>query len=162
MDAASQAEPKPPDRRISRPAVLGLVCLPLGFLLILLFYPQDRSSILNSPSFGENVWQVVILATGILAPIAATSLGVWSIFQIRRSAGLIFGLPLAVTASLFYPIILLDLILIILGWLIFGQIQDSGLIPLVWFFLILLMDYLIIRLTWKAVSKSPPGPTIGE
>jgi hypothetical protein len=64
-----------------------------------------------------------------------------------------YGLPLAVFVSLFYPIIVLDLILIIIGWTLLGSIEELSIIPLAWLFIILVIDYLIIRLTWRYANK---------
>jgi hypothetical protein len=62
-------------------------------------------------------------------------------------------LPLAVFVSLFYPIIVLDLILIFIGWTFLGTIEGASIIPLAWLFLILLIDYLIIRFAWRTATK---------
>jgi hypothetical protein len=34
-----------------------------------------------------------------------------------------------------------------------GPLSGSSLIPLAWLFLILLVDYLIIRFTWRAANR---------
>jgi len=60
---------------------------------------------------------------------------------------------LAVFLGLFYPIILLSLILFILGWTLLGNIRSTGLIPLAWLVIVLAIDYWIVRVTWnKAIS----------
>lgn len=60
---------------------------------------------------------------------------------------------LAVFLSLFYPIILLSLILFILGWTLLGNVISSSLIPLAWLVIVLVIDYWIVRVTWnKAIS----------
>ena len=62
-------------------------------------------------------------------------------------------MPLAVFVSLFYPILVLDLILFIIGWSVLSDIKGWDLIPLVWLTLVLVIDYFIIRTTWRAVNK---------
>ncbi|UCF27004.1 MAG: hypothetical protein JSW42_10180, partial [Chloroflexota bacterium] len=84
---------------------------------------------------------------------ASTALGLISISQIRNSNGGIYGLPLAVFVSLFYPIIIISLFLVFTGWTFLGSLSGSSLIPLAWLFLILLVDYLIIRFTWRAANR---------
>jgi len=62
-------------------------------------------------------------------------------------------MPLAVFVSLFYPIIILDILLIVIGWLVFGEIEGWEIIPLVWFTLILVIDYFIVRFVWRAATR---------
>ena len=143
----------PQERRISRLAIVGTAVLPFGFLLVLFFLPISTSS---TPAAAPT-WQIILrylaLLLAVIAPFASTALGFISISQIRRSNGEIYGLPLAVFVSLFYPILVLSLFLIFLGWTFLGPISGSSLIPLAWLFLILLIDYLIIRFTWRAAKR---------
>jgi E3 ubiquitin-protein ligase DOA10 len=62
-------------------------------------------------------------------------------------------LALAVFVSLFYPIIVLDLILIFIGWTLLGNIEGWGFLPVIWLFFVFAIDYLIIRTTWRAASR---------
>jgi hypothetical protein len=124
----------PQKSRLSRLAISGAALLPFGFLLGLFFIPISTS----------------LLA--VIIPFASTTLGLISISQIRKSAGEIYGLPLAVFVSLFYPIVVLSGLLVILGWTFLGTLSRSSLIPLAWLFVILLIDYLIVRLTWRAAK----------
>jgi hypothetical protein len=62
-------------------------------------------------------------------------------------------MPLAVFVSLFYPIIILDILMIVIGWLIFGEIEGWEIIPLVWFTLIVVIDYFIVRFVWRATTR---------
>jgi hypothetical protein len=55
-----------------------------------------------------------VLALSLSAPVGATILGIVAISQIRRSNGALYGLPLAVTDALFFPLILLDAVLVAL------------------------------------------------
>ena len=141
------------DRRISRLAIIGALLIPFGFFLVLLFFPFYRSTTPTSPSNWQLLLRFTLLPLSVAAPIASTALGFISISQIRKSNGTIYGLPFAVFVSLFYPIIILDLILIIIGWTFLGTIEGSSIIPLTWLFIILVIDYLIVRFTRRAATK---------
>ncbi|MBE9474225.1 MAG: hypothetical protein IMY85_04985 [Chloroflexi bacterium] len=153
MSSSSLSNDTSPERRISRLAIIGALLLPIGFLLILFFIPLGRSTTPTSPSTWQILFRFTLLPLSIIAPIASTVLGFISISQIRKSNGTIYGLPLAVFVSLFYPIIVLDLILIIIGWTFLGTIEGSSIIPLAWLFIILVIDYLIVRYTWRTAIK---------
>jgi hypothetical protein len=56
---------------------------------------------------------------------------------------------MSVFLSLFFPIIILDLLLFILGWSILGRITASSLLPLVFLVVVVLVDYWIVRVTWN-------------
>jgi hypothetical protein len=56
---------------------------------------------------------------------------------------------LSVFLSLFYPIIILNLLLFMLGWSILGSIITSSLLPLVFLVVVVLVDYWIVRVTWN-------------
>ncbi len=139
----------PTNRRISKLALIGTILLPFGFL----FIPVYQSSGVSSPTTWQILLRYAVLTLAFIIPFASTALGFVSISQIRNSNGAIYGMPLAVFVSLFYPIILLDLILVFLGWTFLGTLARSSLIPLAWFFLILLIDYLLIRYTWRTVNQ---------
>ena len=151
--ASSSSMDQPQDRKVSRLAIIGAMLLPFGFFLILLFVPINASTTPQSPSTWQIVLRFTLLPLAVIAPFASTALGFASISQIRNSNGSIYGLPLAVFVSLFYPIIVLDLILAFLGWTFLGRIEGLSILPLAWFFLILVIDYLIIRFTWRAAKK---------
>jgi hypothetical protein len=130
MDAQTPPEGSSKDIHISRLAITAAVILPVGFLLVLFFIPS--SSITATPSVftSQILVRYAILLLSIIALFTSTALGFISISQIRKSNGLITGLPLAVFVSLFYPIIILDLILIYIGWRFLGTIEGTSLIPL--------------------------------
>ncbi len=121
---------EPSGRRLSRPAIIGTAILPFGFLLVLFFFPiLATSSPVKTPTWLDTI-RYAVLFLGIIAPFASTALGVTSILQIRNSNGEIYGLPLAVFTTLFYPIIYLSLFLIFIGWTFLGGISGSSLVPL--------------------------------
>jgi hypothetical protein len=153
MSSSSLSNDTSPNRRISRLAVIGALLIPFGFFLVLFFFPLSRSTTPTSPSNWQTLLRFTLLPLSVVAPIASTALGFISTSQIRNSNGTIYGLPLAVFVSLIYPIIVLDLILIFIGWTLLGTIEGASIIPLAWLFLILVIDYLIVRFTWRAATK---------
>ena len=153
MSSSSLSNDTSPERRISRLAIIGALLIPIGFFTVLLFFPLSRSTTPTSPSNWQIILRFTLLPLSVVAPIASTALGFISTSRIRNSHGTIYGLPLAVFVSLFYPIIVLDLILIFIGWTLLGTIEGLSIIPLAWFFLILLIDYLIIRFAWRTATK---------
>ncbi len=143
---------KSQDRKISRLAIIGALLLPVLFL-ILIFVTLNSSTTLTSPSNLQILLRFTILLTAVIASFASIALGFTSISQIRNSNGSIYGLPLAVFVSLFYPIIVLDVILIIIGWTLLGDIEGWGFLPVIWLFFVFAIDYLIIRTTWRAANR---------
>jgi hypothetical protein len=117
--------------------------LPFGFMLVLLFFPSSLPSLLRG----------LLIGFGGIALLGSTILGYAGIRQIRSSGSPWYGLRLAVFVGLFYPMILLDLFLITIGWLILGRNSSSSLLPLLWLLIVLLVDYLLIRLIWRRVNR---------
>ena len=78
----------------------------------------------TSVSTGEppevTIWQWIarftILPLGLLAPFGCTALGCLGISRIRASQGRLIGMPLAVAVALFYPLLVLDGVLLSLGY----------------------------------------------
>jgi hypothetical protein len=117
--------------------------LPFGFLLVLLFFPSSLPPLLRG----------LLIGFGGIALLGSTILGIAGIRQIRCSGDAWYGMRLAVFLSIFYPKILLDLFLITVGWLILGSNSSSSLFPLLWLLIVLLVDYLLIRLIWRKVNR---------
>ena len=141
------------ESRISRRALLGVIILPFGFLLGLYLIPLSARITPAPPSTLQIIFGYMLLLLSIISPIAATTLGFLGIAEIRHSNGKIYGMPLAVFVGLFYPVIFTTAILFVIGWLIFGNIQGWDFIPVVWFFLVLVLDYLIIKAVWNVASR---------
>ena len=129
-------EPKP---KTSTFTVLGAVLFPVGFLPLLF------ASSISIPLY----LQYLLSGFAVVALIATPVLGFLGIRQIRRSQGAISGIRLAVVLTLFYPVIVLDLLLFMLGYSILGQRTTSSLVPLVWLVLVMLIDYGIVRVVWN-------------
>jgi len=142
-----------PNRRLSRLSIIGAIILPIGIFLVFLLIPVSTSTSATSVTLWQNVLRFTLLPLSIIAPFASTALGLLGISEIRKSDGKIYGLPLAVFVSLFYPIILLDVLLFVVGWSLLGNIQVSSIIPLAWLTMVLVIDYIIVRLTWRAATR---------
>jgi hypothetical protein len=114
MNNSYSQENDPQERQFSRMAIIGTAVLPFGFLLVLFFIPISASTFARDESILQMMLRYWLLALALIAPFAATILGFLSISQIRNSNGRVYGLPLAVFTSLFYPILFLSLILVFL------------------------------------------------
>lgn len=141
------------NKRISKFALIGMIILPFGLFLAFLFIPVSARTSPASSSIWQNILSFTLLPLSVISPFASTILGILGIADIRKSREKIYGMPLAVFVSLFYPIIILDILLIVIGWLVFGEIEGWEIIPLVWFTLILVIDYFIVRFVWRAATR---------
>jgi serine/threonine protein kinase len=164
----------------SRTAIVG-ACLPLIFLLaitliaVVALLPHGGRAVLGG---GEIL---LLLLVGVLSSIATTILGWVAVAQIRRSAGKLHGLWLAVFDGLFLPLLALDSLIIGLslvacrfgvtlvgtGYTKLPPIQLEGrlahlradamlflaLAVLVAVVISAIVDYWIIRRVWRAVNK---------
>jgi serine/threonine protein kinase len=170
--------------RLSRTATVGVCWTLLAILLIALTlmvvgYPAREVQPAWSPWLG---WLKIALAlVAFTAPFGTTLLGWIAVVQIRRPAGELYGLGLAVFDGLLFPLLALDALL---GWLmvgcarlfvdfysnpsvinrpeinpplttraanLFAAHQDFA--PLIAVLLVLVVDLLIIRSLWRAVRK---------
>ena len=130
-------------QNISRYVIAGAALCLLGLLVLLLAIIAPISEALT----------IVLIAIGACAAIASTACGFLAVRQIRSAGGVVYGMRMAAFLSLFYPIIVLDLILIMLGWSLLSRLTTSSLVPLAWLVVIILVDYLVIRITWnKAIQ----------
>ena len=125
--------------KVSRYVIVGGVLFPISFLLLLLVIPTSLPAVLNN----------LLAILGGLSLVSSVVLGFLGIRQIRSSAGEYYGIRLAVFLCLFFPIILLDLALFMVGWTFLGRITTSSLVPLAWLLLVVLLDYGIVRYTWN-------------
>ena len=144
---------RPMEKHASMRTIIGAIIIPFGLFLMLLIIPLSTSTSPTPVSIWQTILRFTLLPLSILAPFASTALGLLGISEIRNSKGGVYGMPLAVFVSLFYPILVLDLILFIIGWSVLGDIEGWDFIPLVWLTLVLVIDYFIIRTTWRAANR---------
>ena len=154
--------------RFSRTAIVGACWFPFCFV-VLLFYFSSGQAVPVSPGnsvppvSGQN-WLVLLIGLpmallGLTAPFGTTILGWVAVTQIRRSAGRLYGLWLAVFDGLLFPLLALDALIIV--WLNRSRGFSLPYNPLVnesliWV-LILVCDALIVRAVWRAVNKGDAG-----
>ncbi len=116
---------------------------------------------------------VVTLVLSITAPLGATILGAISISQIRHSAGRLYGLGLALFDAIAFPLLLLDVLIVmpamaIISFALYSVMQPAAgaALPIrlgvlfVFGLAILLalgVDYLIVRWAWRAASRPVGG-----
>lgn len=158
------------ESRFSRSAMLGagwsvLVLLPLIFWTS----PLGRSGDYHWDSLWFFAGFVLLMFPGLLSPVGTTILGWLAIWQIRRSAGGIQGIWLAVFDALLFPLLALDyLIARLLNQLgialrlwtqNYDDVSNAQLVicsVVAW----AVADWLIVRAVWRAVNRpldSTPG-----
>ncbi len=166
--------------RFSRTAIVGACWLPFFFAAALLLLPH-----LGQPQPGPSWWQILPMVTllplGLTAPFGTTILGWIAVSQIRRSAGKLHGMWLAVFDGLFFPLLALDGVF---GWVVTGLVrvfaemnsnftnlnnpqvhpqfitrlanllsQHAELTISAVAVIIIVLDFLIIRRVWRAVNS---------
>jgi len=150
--------------RLSRAAIIGAVWAPLFLIVLLLFFWRVRVEVPpNSRPLGPTGWQIALRLTllplGVGAPFGTTILGLIAISQIRNSRGKLYGMGLAVADALFYPMLLLDAFIFYAFLRVFEfrphpwEFQQHPGFAFVWLaalFVILAMDYWIVRSVWRA------------
>ena len=168
--------------RFSRTAILGAcwvmlfwACLLFTFFSALAEFIPTMMSIMSSrqePVSGLAGSMYLVLTIDLLltlvgmpAPFGTTILGWVAVSQIRRSAGKIHGMWLAVFDGLLFPLLLLDLVIVsvIRGVLtpVLSQFHLSygNTCELIGVCIAAVVDFVIIRAVWRAVTKPVGIPT---
>ncbi len=137
-------------------------------------------AVVDSPGGSRELFQLLLMIAAavagliaVAAPFGTTILGFVAIGQIRRSAGKLYGLHLAVFDALLFPLLLLDGLLLALGYglayvawsafvrmfAVYGQdplfilvFAGSAGVLAVW------LDWRIIRAVWRNVTGFVPPP----
>ncbi|PWU16293.1 MAG: hypothetical protein C5B50_13845 [Verrucomicrobia bacterium] len=166
-------EPRAFPPRYSRTAIVGAVWAAAGVLLALL----TNALVAAGPSNAFLFVAIPMAAIYLTAPFGAAILGLIAISQIRRSGGRIYGLPLALFAVLFFPILVLDMeILIVVGdqldaplhnWCVthgLGGYAEFVHALFFWFRLgmCVFIDWIIARAVWRAAKAPIKSDTISE
>ncbi len=156
--------------RFSRTAIVGacwatFVVVGLAGMFIALHARAE-----NPPSGVSLLFLIIglpLALLGLTAPFATTILGWIAVSQIRRSAGKLHGLWLAVFDGLFFPLFALDGLiwyLCIISTLTFrngvdasNRIQHAAGALIVSVIISVVVDWLIIRVVWRAVNNSGAG-----
>jgi predicted Ser/Thr protein kinase len=167
--------------RFSRMAIAGACWSPFFFIaLAAMFIVRHAAMPEGSPRI-KAIYFVLLLVLGspmallgLTAPFGTSIFGWIAVAQIRRSAGKLTGLGLAVFDGLLFPLLALDGAIIsamagamagLLLWADRALSHSTPLgVPLFWLIFVALavlglaafVDFLIIRAVWRAVNK-PPG-----
>ena len=171
QDALAQA--KANEARLSRfsnTAIWG------GCLLLIAIFIGYIGLLYTGANFTEPAVKALVglcFLSAMVPAVAATILGWVAVAQIRKSAGKLCGLWLAVFDGLLFPLLALDAVIFGLIWLVIkllivGQPGDMltigyelGMFFALWLCLATLisvvLDWLIIRRVWQAVNKGSEG-----
>jgi predicted Ser/Thr protein kinase len=163
--------------RFSRTAIVGAAWLAWFFAVVpaFLWHEGRTHEFGNAGPFASPLMFFVCIAIVLptfITPFGATLLGWIAVSQIRRSAGKLYGLWLAVFDGLFFPLLVVDGAIAWL-WLVLAKLfarqvlglQDSLFLDVwdltIWVSLALasvaLVDWLIIRRVWRAVNAGRAG-----
>jgi hypothetical protein len=142
----------------ARPAILGILWIGMGLVSV----SVDILFGLKETSAGK-----MLLLLGLTAPFGTTILGWMAVEQIRRSAGKLYGMGLAVFDGLFFPLLALDGGLIAFGAaikLMTGNPYPEEPGQMIGVFgaiiLSLIADFVIVCLVWRAVNKPVAAPAL--
>jgi serine/threonine protein kinase len=140
--------------RFSRTAIAGAIWCSFGFFIPLLAFVFELKS---------SLFAKLLMLPFATVPFGTTILGWMAVSQIRRSAGKICGMWLAVFDGLFFPLLALDFLiwyLCIISTLAFrngsdtsGRIQFAAIALIVSVTISALIDWLIVRAVWRAVNQ---------
>jgi tRNA A-37 threonylcarbamoyl transferase component Bud32 len=140
--------------RRQRKAILIMVAA--GALFIIAMF-GGFSIRMETDGHAVSWWQVLFIYTlatlCVSAPFGTTILGWVGVAQIRRAAGRLYGLELAVLDGLLFPLLALD-VLIAAGFIIAFILTKQEPPILLLLALVALVDILIVRGAWKAVTLS--------
>jgi hypothetical protein len=156
------------ESHFSRTAIVGACLMPLVlFALLALWFASSTAG--GSGYHGEPRWQAlpfwIFLPFAIAAPFCTTILGWVAASQIRRSAGKLRGLWLAVFDGLFFPLLAMAAAVFSLNyfWEVSSEptaVRDiqmtvralTGARAVVLWWLLVAVDWLIIHRVWRAVN----------
>ena len=177
-DRAPPANIQSAKAHFSRAAIVGACWTPLFFITFVFNFQSEY----RGPLWGQLLLMVTLLPLGFAAPFCTTILGWLAVSQIRRSAGKLYGMWLAVFDGLLFPLLAIDFVFLTLGHLlamiIFSAVYGGQFtmndtaanqqVPLLVptcvrlaTLITLILDFFIIRRVWRAVNKPLKGsPTI--
>jgi serine/threonine protein kinase len=160
--------------RFSRTAIVGACWMPFFFIAFIMTFSHR---VVIGEYHGPEWWQYLLMFTllplGITAPFGATILGWVAVSQIRRSAGKLYGLWLAVFDGLLFPLPAVDLVIYLFSsyprgvWIAALRKSETNssseedlvrlMFAIVVFVTCALVDLFIVRAVWRAVTRPPPG-----
>lgn len=167
QEEPEQAVPASAGPRFSRTAIVGAVWAPLLFVaLFATMFTWFQTTGVEGPSSPPprpSIWLLIPIGVatllGLAAPFATTILGCVAIGQIRRSDGMLYGLPLAVVDAMLFPLLLLDILIwlaIACVFAILGLTSDTRAVALfVSLPIMAVVDYVLARKAWRAAAGAP-------
>ena len=149
------------ETRFSRTAIVGAAWMPFFFaaLAFVVFEPH------HAFPYGFNFFASLLCFLCLSGVFATTIFGWIAVSQIRRSAGKLHGLWLAVFDGLLFPLLALDALIAVLFRVLgaaivldFGLPHNARLNTLLVLMVlsIVALDWWIIRRVWRAVKPSTP------
>lgn len=152
--------------RFSGTAIAG-ACWTMAFLILAASWSVDAGVSHMIGNDHRRPWakllSLIPLILGATAIPGSTILGWIAVSQIRRSAGKLHGLWLAVFDGLLFPLLAVDLLVVGLPWTAFkhglipvmgGSGEKTAVLILVSSFAVaVVLDWLIIRRVWRAVNR---------
>jgi hypothetical protein len=147
--------------RLSRTALAGAAwaCLFLVAVTLVGFFGAPYSGGHYLPVELVLALGRVLLGLALSAVVGTTVLGGVAFAQIRRSAGRLRGLGLAVFDGLCFPLLALNLVVLRIIRVRMGGPEEGGGPGLLAFLLVLLVvDFFIMRAIWRRVNKPVPSP----
>jgi hypothetical protein len=154
--------------RFSRKAIWGAVWAPLAFgalipMMLVETVVGSGPGVAPPPGVPPpiRILAGVLTIFGAAAPFGTTILGLIAISEIRRSAGKIFGLPLAVADMLLFPLLLLDGLIIGVVYFVVPEAARASLSPallVVVPLLIVGIDLVLARAAWRAAAAGTGLP----
>jgi biopolymer transport protein ExbD len=112
----------------------------------------------------KNIFFLILFVLFVVVPVATgTILGWVAVVRIRRSQGKLYGLGIALYAGLLVPLLVLDVLIVLLSdhyldHSSFGIILPESAWLILWIVVCGLVDYLVVRAVWRAMTKSPEKP----
>jgi hypothetical protein len=164
----------------SRKAIVGAAWAPFCIIAVAgFFFTFASPTSSGGPPAAVFVLGGLLMLLGISAPIGTTVLGLQAVRDVRHSCGLITGLPLALADALFFPLLLLDALIVavcggLLVLVVMAVVRVLGLSAgLGWGEILLIavpfgllvslaVDGLIVWKAWKAANQpvSPDAPQV--
>ncbi|MFO1488581.1 MAG: protein kinase [Verrucomicrobiota bacterium] len=153
------------ESRFSRTAIVG-ACVAFAFLVISIFGPVLTNWLIQTNK--TDVWVINVGRLLLFASAACTTILGWvAVGQIRRSAGKLHGLWLGVFDGLLFPLLALDVLIVVAHIFSNSHRNPDGTrgyaltatpLELLGVIAVLALDWLIIRRVWRAVN----GPAAGK
>ena len=116
------------ERKLCKQPIVAAFWAPFGvaaFLMATIAVPVPAGT-QWPPLWYKILMMGIVLPLGVAAPFATTALGLIGISRVRSSKGSLTGMPLAVAASLFYPMVVFNVAVWYVSQAVAGAVFESG------------------------------------